>query len=179
MPEILETKGNAPPPGPDEDMDLEFYELRDEAVKRVAIKTSVKIHLAVWAVINIFLVSLNLYLVNFQITSITDFWTFWTLFAWGFGLYVHATVWFTLDIKNLGRKMFYIHFLVGAGLIPFLAAINLLTMPAYLWFWWVLGGEISFILLHYYITFISTKPRVERAIKREIDALKQQKEGKI
>ncbi len=73
--------------------------------------------------------------------------------------------------------MFYIHFLVGLGLIPFLAAINFLTMPAYLWFWWVLGGELAFILLHYYITFISTKPRVDRAITREIDVLKQKKQG--
>ncbi len=178
MPEQPETKGNAPPTGQDEDMDLEFYELRDEAVKRVAIKTSVKIHLAVWVVLNIFLVSLNLVLVNFQITSIFDFWAFWTLFAWGFGLYVHAIAWFTLNVKHLGKKMFFIHFLIGAGLIPFLAAVNLLTMPTYLWFWWVFGGELAFILLHYYITFIATKPRVDRAINREIDLLKQQKQGK-
>ncbi len=176
MPEKPEMKENAPPAGQEEDMDLEFYELRDEAVKRVAIKTSVKIHLAVWAVVNIFLVILDLYLANFQITSITDFWAFWTIFPWGFGLYVHATAWFTLDVKKVGKKMFFLHFLIGAGLIPFLAVVNLVTIPTYLWFWWVLGGEVAFILLHYYITFISTKPRVDQAIMREIDVLKRQKQ---
>ncbi len=176
MTEKPEVRENAPPQGADEDMDLEFYELRDEAIKRVAIKTSVKIHFAVWAVLNIFLVILNLVLANFAFTSIADFWTFWTLFAWGFGLYVHATAWFTLNVKNLAKRIFFIHFLIGAGLIPFLAAVNLLTMPTYLWFWWVLGGELAFILLHYWITFISTRPRVDRAITREIEKLKLQKQ---
>ncbi len=176
MVEKQEAKENAPSPGSDEDMDLEFYELKDEAIKRVAIKTSVKIHFAAWAVINVFLLSLNLYLANFNITSIWDFWAFWTIFAWGYGLYVHATAWFTLNVKNMGKKLFFIHFLIGAGLIPFLAAVNLLTMPTYLWFGWVLGGEIAFILLHYWITFISTRPRVDRAITREIEVLKLQKQ---
>ncbi len=178
MVEKPEVKGDAPSPGANEDVDLEFYELRDEAVKRVAIKSSVKIHLVVWGVINVFLLMLNLFLVNFQVTNLGDFWVFWTLFAWGLGLYIHATAWFTINVKNLAKKIFYIHFLIGAGLIPFLAAVNLLTMPSYLWFWWVLGGELAFILLHYYITFMSRKYNVERAIKQEIDFLKQQKERK-
>ncbi len=178
MPEKPDMQGIAPPTGPDEDVDLEYYELRDEAVKRVAVKASVKIHFAVWLVINIFLVILNLYLVNFQVRALEDFWVFWTLIPWGFGVYVHATVWFTINVKHLGKRMFFIHFLVGVGLVPFVATINLMTMPSYLWFWWVLGAEIAFILLHYYITFISTRPHVDRAIKREMEVLKRQKERK-
>jgi len=168
-----EVQETGPSIGPDEDMDLEFYELREEAVKRVAIKSSVKIHLVVWAVINIFLVFLNLLLTNFHVTGISDFWAFWTICGWGFGLYVHSTVWLTLNVKNLGKKMFYIHILVGGGLIVFLMAINLLTMPTYLWFGWVVGAEIALILLHYYISFISTGHRLEQAIKQEIEFLKQ------
>ncbi len=175
MVEKPEEKGNAPSTGVDEDPDLEFYELRDEAIKRVAIKASVKIHFVVWAVINIFLLFLNLVLVNFQVTGLGDFWVFWTLCAWGLGLYVHATAWFTLNVKKFGKKMFFLHFLIGIGVIIFVAAVNLLTMPTYQWFWWIVGGELAFILLHYYIAFISTKPRVEQAIKNEIDFLKQQK----
>jgi len=157
----------------EDDLDLEFYELRDEAVKRVALKRSVQIHFAVWAVLNIFLVALNLTLVNFRPMTLNDFWTFWTLFCWGFGLYVHATVWFTIDVQGIGKRMFFIHCLIALGLIPLLASINLLTTPAYHWFWWVLGGELAFLFIQYYITFISTGPnRLESAIQREIELLR-------
>jgi hypothetical protein len=170
-----EAKENAPSGGADEDLGLEFYELRDEAVKRVAIKTSVKIHFVVWAVINIFLLILNLVSVDFQVTGLGDFWVFWTLCAWGLGLYIHATAWFTLNVKNIGKKMFFLHLLIGIGVILFVATVNLLTFPTYQWFWWIVGGEFAFILLHYYITFISTRWHVEQAIKHEIEFLKQQK----
>jgi len=173
-----ESKGNAPSQGPEEDVDLEFYELRDEALKRWAIKSSVKIHFVVWAVINTFLVVLNLFVVNLQVTGLGDFWAFWTLCGWGFGLYVHATVWFTLNVKDLSKKVFLIHVFMGVGLIPFLAAVNLLTTPTYQWFWWVLVGELALIVLHYYITFISTSKQVEQAILREMNHLRQQKKRK-
>ena len=155
----------------EDDLNLDFYELRDEATKRVFIKRSVQIHFAALAVINTFLVILNLSLLNFQPATWGEIWVFWTLFCWGYGLYVHATVWFTINVQDVGKRIFFIHCLIAIGLIPLLAAINLLTTPGYYWFWWVLGGEIAFIILHYFITFISAGTSLDNAIRNEIKSL--------
>lgn len=63
---------------------MENQETYQKAKERVEAKIGFYIHLAIYVVVNIFLVILNL------TTSPHDFWFIWPLIGWGIGIFFHG-----------------------------------------------------------------------------------------
>ena len=69
-------------------------ELRLMAKKRVEFKT----HLAVYVIINIFLIALNL------ITSPTSYWFPWVTGIWGFGVVLHGIDTYLINTESMEER---------------------------------------------------------------------------
>ena len=74
-------------------------ELRQEARKRAKVKLSFFGHLAIYVVVNIFLVVVNL------LTAPESLWFYWVLMGWGIGLAAHGIAVYATHIGQnlLGR----------------------------------------------------------------------------
>ena len=69
-------------------------ELRQEARKRAKVKLSFFGHLAIYVVVNIFLVVVNL------LTAPESLWFYWVLIGWGIGLVAHGIAVYASDLGH-------------------------------------------------------------------------------
>lgn len=79
---------------------MEKNEAYKIAEKRLALKMSFLIHLAIYVVVNVFLIYINLE------TSADYLWFKWPLLGWGAGLMFHGLgVFFFAGVSDLRRRM--------------------------------------------------------------------------
>ncbi len=80
----------------------EIADPREAAIKRLKAKRGFKTHLAVYVIVNTFLV------VQWAVGSRDGFWPFWTIVGWGIGLAFHGwSVYFQRPITEdeIAREM--------------------------------------------------------------------------
>ena len=80
-----------------EPVDQNGLVMRQRARRRAQAKIAFYTHAAAFAVVNAFLLALDL------LTSPGDIWFYWALLGWGVGLVAH---WFSVYVKDVGDSWF-------------------------------------------------------------------------
>jgi len=158
--------------------------LRKIAAQKVSFRFSVKIHLAVYILVNILLIIVNL------IFTPGFYWFIFPLFSWLIGITMHtlAYILYARGVYPMAKRGVIYHSTSYFVVMLFLFIINFTTLSM---FYWVIFPTIFWgtaVILHIiiYIQFFSGKTdeggklklRKERAIEKELEKMrKKQKQN--
>jgi hypothetical protein len=171
---------NTTEPVTEEDLPIEFYELKELARRKVLLRSSVRTDAILYFVVNSFLLALNLFVDFDHITVIYDVWAIWPIFAWSIFLLVHFIIYISDDLPDYRVKMLLIDGAIVLSVNPFLIYINYLAnyyaelalISRYtprLWWPWTGIISIIFFLVHaYFVYYVKDDEKLEKSIKREI-----------
>jgi hypothetical protein len=156
--------------------------LRKIAEQKVSFRFSVKIHVVVFIIVNILLISINLIFTK-------DFlWFLFPLFSWLIGLNMHFLTYilYARGVYPMAKRGVIYHVDSYIFVMLFLFIINFLTFSM---FYWVVFPAIFWgtaVLLHiiFYIQYLSGKAeeggkfksRKERAIEKELEKMKKKRD---
>lgn len=103
-----------------------------------------KAHWITFIAVNVFLFIVNIS-IGYQYP-----WHFFPLLSWGIGIVIHTSVVFIKQRYRGGSdRGFFIHFAVFLTISGYLAGINILTSPYYLWFLWPVSALGIGIAMHF------------------------------
>ena len=105
----------------EDNLPIEYYELREIAKRRVLLKQAVKAHFLIYLCTNLFLLVLNFVL--YSPSNIFEIWALIPIGAWGI-LWIHLWVLLTDQIPDFRRKMFLINVAIIIIVIPFIIYMN-------------------------------------------------------
>jgi hypothetical protein len=159
--------------------------LRKIAAQKVNFRFSVKLHLAIYIIINGLLIMINLIFIPELL------WFFYPGLSWLIGLNMHALAYilYAKGVYPMAKRGVIYHLDSYIFVMLFLLILNFLTFPS---FYWVIFPAIFWgaaVILHImlYIQFYSGKAeegqkfklRKERAIEKELEKMRkrQQKVG--
>ncbi|MFX1454849.1 MAG: 2TM domain-containing protein [Promethearchaeota archaeon] len=152
--------------------------LRKIAAQKVSFRFSVKMHVAVFIVVNILL-----FLVNFFFTP-EFYWIVYPSFSWLIGVNMHIVTYilYARGIYPMAKRGVIYHIVTYISVMLFLFIINLETFSVFYWvifpaiFW---GTAVTLHIIIYFLYFskkaeISGKrqSRKERAIEKELEKMR-------
>lgn len=155
--------------------------LRKIAAQKVSFRLSVKIHVAVYILINVLLIIVNL------LFTPGFYWFIFPCFSWLIGLTMHflAYLLYARGVYPMAKRGVIYHLTSYIFVMLFLLIINILTFSQ---FYWVVYPAIFWgtaVVLHivFYIQFFSGKAeqdgkfrsRKERAIEKELEKMRKKK----
>ncbi|MFW9818774.1 MAG: 2TM domain-containing protein [Candidatus Thorarchaeota archaeon] len=156
--------------------------LRKIAAQKVSFRFSVKIHIAIFILVNILL-----FLVNIFFTP-EIYWFFFPLFSWLIGVNMHilAYVLYARGVYPMAKRGVIYHLNSYIFVMLFLFIVNFLTFPMYYWviFPAIFWGAAVFLHIIFYIQYLSGKAeesgrfksRKERAIEKELEKMRKKRE---
>lgn len=173
----------AEPNEEDENLPIEYYELREIAKTRVLLKSSFKTHLFIYGLVNIFLIVLNLWGGFHPIDSFTDLWSLWSVLGWGLILVAHGIILATYTITNLEYRIFVITSVIAFYIAGFLVFVNFfaiaVTESERLWWYWPIIAIFLFVAGYAWIVFYSeNKEKFNSRISQEMEYLMEKSEEK-
>ncbi len=158
--------------------------LRKIAAQKVSFRFSVKIHVAVYIIINLLLFIINyIFLPEF-------YWVVFPFFSWLIGLNLHALsyILYAKGVYPMGKRVVIYHLNSFIFVMLLLLITNLMTLPN---FYWVLFPALfwgSLVIFHIiiYMQYFSRKigkigkieSRKERAIEKELEKMRRKKINK-
>lgn len=172
----------------DENLPIEYYEMRDYAKTRVLLKSSIKSHTLIFILVNAFLLLSNFFADPKD--NFLEMWSIWVLAAWGLLLWSHfVIVYGIIDIDDIDRKIFAIISLILSYIGLLIIFINYLANfyggTTYLWWYWVLAGICLVIGSYAYVVYQTDerghlKNKIEKEMKKiQVKAIKNtEKDGK-
>ena len=168
-------------PSPDENLPIEEYEIQELARTRVILKYSIKMHLLIYICVNVLLVTINVFATLNTDRTIMDFWALWAIIGWGFLLWMHILLGFSIYFKKLENRIFFITSLGLLYVNCLLILINYLTIylahSEFLWWPWSTGGIFIFIGAYAFIVFeTDDAKKMEARVKKELIKITQQRE---
>ncbi|UYP46623.1 hypothetical protein NEF87_002908 [Candidatus Lokiarchaeum ossiferum] len=175
-------------PEDEENLPLEYYELKELAKTRVLLKGSLKVHAIIYLFINVFIAIINLFAVSTPANfGFYDLWCIWAILGWGLILWAHAAIVLTINIMNLEQRIFSITISIGGYILGFLVYVNYyvnhITESSMIWWPWVTVGGILIAAAYAYIVFENDDTsKMERRIGIEIEKMKMEeklKQGKL
>lgn len=162
----------------DENLPIEYYEMRDYAKTRVLLKSSINIHLLIFILINIFLILTNIFLDPKPIRNFFELWGFWVLLGWGFLLWAHyVIVKGIMDIEDIDKKIFAIISLILlyiAGILVFTNYItNYYSNNEFIWWHWAVGAIGLIIGIYAYVVYqTDERGSLKNRINKEMELMK-------
>ncbi len=162
----------------DENLPIEYYEMRDYAKTRVLLKTSIKSHAVIFTLVNIFLFATNIFADPANIGHFFELWAFWVFLGWGFILWSHfVIVKGIIDIDDIDRKIFAIISLILvyiAGLLVFTNYIsNYYLASSSLWWPWGVGLIVLIIGSYAYVVYQTDEQgSFSNRVKKEMKIIK-------
>ncbi len=171
----------------EENLPLEYYELKELAKTRVLLKGSLKIHGIIYLFLNVFVIILNLFAISTTIVHFFDLWFLWSTLGWGMIIWAHAAIVLTVNIANLEQRIFTITILIGGYILGFLVYINFyvnyVNETDVFWAPWVAVGCVLIAAAYAYIVFENDDTsKIEKRIGIEIKKMKIEekiKQGKL
>ncbi len=166
-----------------ENLPLEYYELKELAKSRVLLKSSLKIHVIIYIIVNFFLIIVNLYINTSEIENIFDLWFTFVLIGWGFFLWAHSIIVLTMNVYNLEKRIFIITISILTYLIVLLIFINYLINEikeiTVSWWPWPLVAIILFSGIYAFFVFENDDTsKLEIRIGKEIKKMKAEENAK-
>ncbi|MFX1390525.1 MAG: 2TM domain-containing protein [Promethearchaeota archaeon] len=158
--------------------------LRKIAEQKVSFRFSVKIHIAVFIVVNILLTT-----VDIAFTPGT-YWFPFPLFSWLIGLNMHYLTYilYARGVYPMAKRGVIYHLDSYIFVMLFLFIINFLTFPIYYWvvFPAIFWGTAVILHIIFYVQFLSGKAeeggkfksRKDRAIEKELEKMRKKQEKK-
>lgn len=164
-------------------------EFSEESLKKIAeqkinYRYSLKIHLVGYILVNTLLLIINLFTINFDVSSINKLWVIYPVLGWFIGLCIH-TVAYSLYAKGvypMAKRGVIYHLTAFLTVMLFLVVINYATLPTYYWvlfpaIFWGIGLIAHIIIYNIYFTEKitkegTTKSKKEKAIEKEMDKMK-------
>jgi hypothetical protein len=152
--------------------------LRKIAAQKVSFRLSVKIHLAIFLVVNILL-----FIVNFFYTP-DLYWIVFPFFSWLIGVNMHTLsyILYARGVYPMAKRGMIYHLDSYIFVLLFLFIINLLTLSGFFWvlfpaLFWGTGVIIHIIIYVLYYSGKYKKPdkfksRKERAIEKELNKMR-------
>lgn len=152
--------------------------LRRIALKKIYFRMSVKIHLAIFIIINLLLLVINL------IFTPTIIWVTYPLFGWLIGLAEHGTAYiiYARGIYPSSKRGIIFHIVAFILVMLYLLIINISSSPSYYWvlfptiFWSAaLGMHLIIYLIFYHSSKYEKdvlKSRTQRAVEKELEKMK-------
>ncbi|UCD01233.1 MAG: 2TM domain-containing protein [Promethearchaeota archaeon] len=158
--------------------------LRKIAAQKVSFRFSVKIHIAIFIVVNILLFIVNIFFTPGL------YWFFFPLFSWLIGVSMHTLsyILYARGVYPMAKRGVIYHLVSYTFVMLFLFIINFVTLSG---FYWVIFPAIFWgtaVILHIiiYIQYYSKKAeksgkhksRKERAIEKELEKMRKKKREK-
>ena len=152
--------------------------IRKIAEQKVSYRFTVKIHIAVFLVVNALLVVTNLFFAR------DIYWFLYPLFSWLIGLSLHiiAYILYARGVYPSAKRGVIYHTISYISVMIFLFIINYITLPELYWvivpaiFWGAALVFHIFIYLRYFNKRIERKgkykTRKERAIEKELEKMR-------
>jgi hypothetical protein len=156
--------------------------LRKIAEQKVSFRFSVKIHTAVFIIVNILLVTVNL------IFTSGFYWFIFPLFSWLIGLNMHFLTYilYARGVYPMAKRGVIYHLDSYIFVMLFLFIINFLTFSEFFWvvFPAIFWGTAVVLHIIFYIQYLSGKAeeggkfksRKERAIEKELEKIRKKKQ---
>lgn len=165
----------------EENLPIEYYELKELAKTRVLLKGSIKIHAIVYMFVNLFVLILNLFGRFTEINTIFDMWFIWVILGWGLILWSHSVIVISVSVVHLEQRIFAITVSILAYIAGFLVFINYFvnhaTNSEYYWWPWAAVFIALFSAAYAYIVFEKEDTsKMERRIGIEIEKMKDEEE---
>ncbi|MFX1593195.1 MAG: 2TM domain-containing protein [Promethearchaeota archaeon] len=159
--------------------------LRKIAAQKVSFRFSVKIHIAVYILVNILLFTVNL------LFTPEFYWFFFPCFSWLIGVTLHtlAYILYARGVYPMAKRGVIYHLTSYIFVMFFLFIINFLTFPMFYWvifpaiFW---GAAVIFHII-LYMQYFSGKTeeggklrsRKEKAIEKELEKMRKRGKSKV
>ena len=171
----------------EDNLPIEYYELREIAKRRVLLKQAVKAHFLIYLCTNLFLLVLNFVL--YSPSNIFEIWALIPIGAWGIALWIHLWVLLTDQIPDFRRKMFLINVAIIIIVIPFIIYMNYWANWAntfaqfshyreMIWWPYILTACLIELAVHAYLSrTVPNEPKLDKSIEKEMEKL--QKSRKI
>jgi hypothetical protein len=152
--------------------------LRKIAAQKVSFRFSVKIHLAIFVVVNIML-----FFVNFFFTP-DLYWVAFPFFSWLIGVNMHTLsyILYARGVYPMAKRGMIYHLDSYIFVMLFLFIINLITLSGYYWvifpaLFWGTGVALHVVIYILYYSGNNNKSgkfesRKERAIEKEMNKIK-------
>ena len=152
-----------------------LYEI---ARSKVNFRLSVKVHVYVFLVVSVLLLTINL------IFSPSILWVIYPFFGWFIGVVLHTTAYivYAKGVYPIAKRGIIFHTCAFIFVMLYLFIINLITIPTYYWaiypliFWGAALVIHNIAYLVYYRGKIDdqgkTKSRRERAIEKEMEKMR-------
>ena len=162
----------------DEDVPLEYLEMREVAKARVILKSSVRGHSLIYGLVNVFLIFLNFFGDPNPINHFFEIWSVWVILGWGLLLWTHSVIiWGVLSVKNVDRKIFAIIALILGYMGLLLIFTNYIVIyysdTDFLWWPWTSGGIGLIIGSYGYIVYeIDESSKKKQKIDRELKIMR-------
>lgn len=139
----------APPPAREEapvsppESQLTEQKLRAYAEGRVSRRRALRVHLTCYALVNAFLVALNL------VVTPDYFWAFFPLTGWALGVVFHAVAFWTYpNLKGAGHRLVLFHVAAYGAVNAYLFALNWFLPGTTWWAAWPWGVWTVFLVVH-------------------------------
>ena len=162
--------------------------LRRIAAQKVSYRYSVRIHLAVYLLVNIILFAIN-FLTVFPIITFQTSWFLYPLLGWLIGLSIHIAsyIMFATGVYPRAKRGVIYHFTAYITVMILLIVNNLQIIPQYLWVLWPgilwgagLVGHVIIYLIYFKSKMTETgdvTSRKEQAIEREMEKMRKKMNG--
>ena len=152
-----------------------LYEI---ARSKVNFRLSVKVHVYVFLVVSVLLLTINL------IFSPSILWVIYPFFGWFIGVVLHTTAYivYAKGVYPIAKRGIIFHTCAFIFVMLYLFIINLITIPTYYWaiypliFW---GAAFVIHNIAYFVYYRGkiddqgkTKSRRERAIEKEMEKMR-------
>lgn len=152
--------------------------LRKIAAQKVSFRFSVKLHGAIFIIVNVLLI-----IINFLFTP-EFYWFFFPLFSWliGFNMHALAYILYARGVYPMAKRGVIYHLVSYTFVMLLLFIINFLTLSEFYWviFPAVFWGTAVILHIIIYIQYFSKKveksgkyrSRKERAIEKELNKMR-------
>jgi len=152
--------------------------LRKIAAQKVSFRFSVKIHLAIFIIVNVLLI-----IINFLFTP-EFYWFFFPCFSWLIGVNMHALAYilYARGVYPMAKRGVIYHLVSYTFVMLLLFIINFLTLSGFYWviFPAIFWGTAVILHIFIYIQYFSRKAeksgkyrsRKERAIEKELEKMR-------
>ncbi|MHA1776693.1 MAG: 2TM domain-containing protein [Promethearchaeota archaeon] len=167
----------------DDNLPIEYYELRELAKNRVLLKSSLKTHIFIYLIVNTFLIILNILGNIPPVSNFTDLWSLWSILGWGLLLVAHTMILVTNNIPNLEYRIYIITSTILLYIGLFLIYLNnylfIAGQTSDYWWYWPDIAIILFISAYAWIVFYSeNKEKFKSRVDKEIAELIEKEELK-
>ena len=161
--------------------------LRKIAEQKISYKISVKIHFVAFILVNLLLLVINLFVINFEM-SIEKLWVFFPVLGWFIGLAIHwvSYILYAKGVSPMAKRGVIYHIVAYLTVMLLLYVINYGTLPSFYWvlypaFFWGIGVLAHVIVYKIYFKEKMTdkgesKSKKELAIEKEMQKMRKRME---